>query len=474
MAKNKQSKNNTVRIVNSESSSVEIDTSKNLFITSAYEHNVVSEVSCECCKKSSDCNEEFGKCNFEIASKEEIKRRLFINYMTLKHKHEQHEDDAVRSLPVILNALCTAYLDKYKGSAYDIFDMMVDHDVCIECDGAGTLVGATIEKCTRCNGTGIEETKIADGYSIIYMVYTYQHLLHVTYKDLERTFRVITITDTLEKAEQFKEDMHEDIGRDYSNNIGIGRMVVPTKFKEYNLNSYGDEFVLYDTSTRQIFIIDDWVAIHAAVGVGPYTDIATAFKGRLIVLPCTKFYEQYETVSVNQLDSLYQHTFRDIVHTYLPYDSYDGATNLFNLYIHKFTTFTDIMENIVSHTNTDKNYVLDGNKKTIEIVNKIIDDFRLFNVDIDKASAANVIHCVSQLCPDSALVSLSEFNAVAVFLVEYILISAEYDVLTSDDGSYTINPSSENNSEKKKSEPKGSSKTIKRISNSCEAQYMDD
>jgi hypothetical protein len=65
-----------------------------------------------------------------------------------------------------------------------------------------------------------------------------------------------------------------------------------------------------------------------------------------------------------------------------------------------------------------------------EILEKIIKDFSYVGITITKNSAANVIKLVESMVKQDVIPTLTNYNAVAVFITEYIMISQEYATIT--------------------------------------------
>jgi hypothetical protein len=69
---------------------------------------------------------------------------------------------------------------------------------------------------------------------------------------------------------------------------------------------------------------------------------------------------------------------------------------------------------------------------TIAGLDKIVDDFKLFGIrTANRHMAANVVYKLCELAKSNEpLRAIGSFNAVAVFIVEYILISGEYNEIS--------------------------------------------
>lgn len=388
--------------------------------------NVMSEKSCACCKKGyTGCEEDFSRCGYELADEEEIKRRLFIKYHQLKAMEHDNETEW-GSLPLEINSLITAFINKYGHTGYEIFDMGIDHKICPNCYGTGTSIGATVEPCKICDGKGIVSKLIPDKYIVLYMTYWNTdngivNRANVTWKNLDESFVVDYIAKNKEDVEHYRENL---ISTNYLNesSIGVGRMIVPDELKDSNLNSDGDVLIAYDTDINQIVGMGDWMKLHEMADLSPHIDMRQASNLRIGVLPVDKFHEKYTITPINKMNLIYQHVLRDIVTEYIPHASYGGADELWLQYTNKFRSFNDILENIVEYTQPDQRYYVVTGDDHISLLLKIADDFSLFGVTISKTQAAYILDQVGLVDEVNTFTRLTSFHAVAVFLVEHIFL----------------------------------------------------
>lgn len=370
---------------------------------------------CELCTKSVGCtcgDAGANDCKFEIMNKEDTMKAIFI----ANEVSSQEGNDGLYPSPVRKNMMRKFYLH-HGGTMYDIVKYGFYHELCNECEGSGVNIGVTIERCKNCGGKGVIEKPIDSNYNEIWMYYTVENGF------AGADVQLLGFSRTEEEATKSA----KNVGAKYGSILFHKRLgdVV-------DLFNQDREFVAMSSINHEIITAGNWEDIHRYFGIAEWQDIETFFDGSIQVMPKNDFNNMYEVNTVAFMSELYVHVISDIMMQYVYSASYKEAPELWSKYVGVFDTLTKIHDNIGKHAATDDPIMVMGDD--LELLNKVCNDFRLIGMVINQNAAANIVRRIQSVVNNNAGVisSLTNFNAVAVFITEYIMISAEYATITED------------------------------------------
>ena len=389
---------------------------------------------CETCGNMSRCScaeENMPGCKYRIMGEDELSKRLLImNCIKLTNR------DKANNLypPKIQRDMMNRYWHYYHGTLRDITDRMIDERMCPDCEGTGMQVGATIGVCERCNGSGIIDKDVDPNYYVVYIIYEDSTPFDVEIKYVSRN--KTDIRDRLETMNNSKDAIaYYEINNWHQ--YHYGRMLMNKKLfddditdKELNELFFGDdtEFVAFTSVRNEIVTVGTLEEIQNYFGIKRWQDVEKFFSGTIQVVSKEKFSAKYEIKPMDFMAELYTHALSDFMMFYIYNASYTEAGDLWSQYVNTYNTLTKIQDNIMKYAVTDDPVMIIANNT--EILEKIIKDFSYVGITITKNSAANVIKLVESMVKQDVIPTLTNYNAVAVFITEYIMISQEYATIT--------------------------------------------
>ena len=389
---------------------------------------------CEICKNSRGCRIDPPMCDYDITDREDLKNRIFYAVtMNTKGDKETYPDDVVKEMN-------SRFMKIYNGKSFEIYNMNFDHEVCQSCDGSGVILnGDGIFPCKRCGGSGIRKIPIKDGFIKAYMLYN-------TDRSGFRVSEVLSICKTRKIAETICSQFFGST--DYENHIGeifLSKHLDNDKMWSSFYNMFTDSYnpntvTVFDTYKNQVVYAgitwkQFWHEGYATNLIGAseeYYDLDAMTNGRYIMIPTEEFNKNYQIFDSEFADELYTSELVNIIDNYLEFVTYGpDAYDLVNNYMSKYVEIRTIRDNLMTHIRNEDisktGYVV-ADTDIIKL-DKIIKDFKLIGMNIDRVEAATTVKLVQQLVPDVSQI-IDGFNMVAIFLTEYIIISAEYANIT--------------------------------------------
>lgn len=375
---------------------------------------------CELCQSCNQCMlDEPGEpgCEPILVSEEELKRQFVINNQvddTGKVDQETHE---------LLNDI-TEILDRaYRVDNYKLHDYMEHHIVCSECEGSGYLNNEDMTDmvpCEHCNGTGIiDRDPVAEGFVPIYFI-------HNIGKD-NMTANDGIILDSPEGIQSHINKIAFQDPKKPSYEVGTLYISKDCVCDDYMQTTYA----LIDQRNNPVDVIgmSNYFGIHQLAGIPFFYDVETYTKGCYKLLPMAKFKQQYMIQPVNTMSKLYVNYLESAGCVYTNEGcSYPEGLSMFNAYFKKYPTLEAVHQNLLPYLETEENYTILDDQ--MEVLDKVIEDFSLVGCFIHKINAAKIIKDLMGVLGENTLSCITEFNAAAVYIIEYICISAEYDTIS--------------------------------------------
>lgn len=346
------------------------------------------------------------------------------------------------------------------------------HRVCPRCDGTGTAVGVTIEPCDKCKGKLVVETEPPEGYSVIYASFievdlkrdckTIDHGIYADFAWLSADTTPVSKDWIIlsDSEDGIYEKLSTLFPYDSENDRRLKsyRQAMPILIANHLLEPYAtdnngcrwsmitEDLVLYDMMTSEIMCMGNWWKIHSMVMINTFSDIEHTAH-RYAVERRSRFLDKYKIVSSSRLDTLYSRIILDALTMYVPHASYGGAKETAGMYINTYNSMTAVTENI--HKHLPHPGMCFSHDNIMPILEKIQADFSLIGIKIGAAEAAGIIKDIAKLThEDTAIILVKSNNAVAVWLIEYVIISLEYANISATDD------------------------THRNAANSCEAMFM--
>jgi len=357
--------------------------------------------------------------------------------MNTKGDHETYPDEVIKEMNSRFSKI-------YDGKAFEIYNMNFEHEVCPDCEGSGVVVDADgISSCKKCQGSGIRKIPIRNRFIKAYMVYdsepgsfeidnvlgiyktrddaeTYYSFMSAGNKDFEKHIAETFISKHLDFDE-----MWTTLHRLFTSARGCEITVIDTYFKKIIYS--GISWTQFWHNGYSEYLVDD---------IKEYQDLDAMTNGRYIMLPTLKFEKEYEFHDNKFMNELYTSQFSNVVYNYLPYVTYgeEAAYKLITRYMEIYPFIESIRENLVHHVMqgfADSENFIVGDTDMPKL-HKLIHDFELIGMHVDMFEGGAIVKKIQSLVP-AINPLIDKFSMVAVFLFEYVLISAEYANLTEDE-----------------------------------------
>lgn len=362
-----------------------------------YQDGSKVEASCESCSHSSNCDNEASddttNCNYEIATRDEILRRMTI------YIRKNFDNDEV--IEEILDILTNVAITRYNISIADLNMARYIYKPCDECDGSGVTISSDIATCGSCCGRGYVVPKL-DNKKIVWFAYK-----DIPYKELGKFF-----------------DRREDILKSPLSSYNTSFFYVDGDVKDLNT----DTFILFNKKTNKIVSKGTYKEAYDYLSLPWFVDINEVLSDTYDFMLEHKFYEKYGVFSNSRISNMESKLFGYIITEAANNASYAGADELLEKYVAKYNTIDVVKANLLSHISEEETIHLDEN--LIPVMYKVINDFELIGIELTKLQAANVINDITLLVDKDELPSLSkDVNMVGLYITEVVCISKEYGTL---------------------------------------------
>lgn len=400
-----------------------------------------------------ECNQEFDckTCHYDTCSREELLKRIFIaqNFV---------ESDEDRS---VLNEMIAVFKYRTGGYMYDLHRYGLHHRICKECDGSGSIVGASgISSCTKCGGTGIIEYDFCNPhYTKLWFIFE----RHVGQDDV-RSADLEYLYTTKEKAESvanvFNTDKHINvqcevgeliisknlIDLDDCTDIGdfasLSKMIITKE-------ALGKVIVLSETKDAGYYVTGygSWSELHNSTSVlsvnckpiPPYQDIEQVSLGHIVLVRMDKMSQLMSIRTKESMGALYQNLLTNSIMIYCnTYATYGDAYKLATKYCGpkgKYKTWSQIWYNVMKYSATNNiGRVTDNVGK--HLAEAVQEDFRQYGILLPLIDAFGVVEKLAAIMSKETVSTNligKGCDALTMFIVEYICISpdAEFNNITS-------------------------------------------
>ena len=395
---------------------------------------------CEICKHSRGCRVDPPMCDYDIVDRDELRNRIFYA-VTENTRGEDitYPDDVIKEMN-------RRFLEIYQGHSYEIYNMNFDHMVCPECNGSGVIIDASgIRPCGECDGIGIKEIPVKKGFFRAYMIFEIP----------DHEFTDMTIYGIFKTQEEADDVYNDDINLMGNRNIKVDKIFLSNTMDEPSMWQMLNNLVpkgifkpvlpsitVYDTKTQSIFVSgiswdefwnDERYAGSLISTNQAYHDLSAMTDGRYIMMTSRAFNEKYQVLRNDFVDTLYEAMFVNLVDGYISFVTYgeNDGYHLLSCYINKYFNMAMIRENLLSYirkySEDITNTIILGDEA--HLLDKITVEFNSVGIKINKSEAVAVAQLSSQCCQD-ANARLRQYNSVAVYLMEYVVISPEYAIIT--------------------------------------------
>lgn len=270
-------------------------------------------------------------------------------------------------------------------SIEDMIEVLTEWLRCPKCDGTGVIVSNDIDICDSCGGPGLIKNYMLD-------------VTPVTYEIDGRYRKLMTNKNLLVKNEYV---------------------------------DFTSVFVYFEVETGIIEYAGKIQDIYTSLELPGmyYIDIFLFSDGKYRVMKLDQYNENYVSLPKYRHTKLMTNILSSSVNMYMDNASYD-CDDLVAKYLNKYDTIPKVIENIKSHIDKFENTDYNIPKKTMSILSKIKTEFVDIGINLDWQQAMTVYDRISVLVGDDTEKILLSFNSIGVFIIEYIIISAEYDTLS--------------------------------------------
>lgn len=400
------------------------------------------EFPCAHCDCLGQCSEEphSESCSYEICSREELVKRIFIAEEYAESETERRE----------LTNMWVAFTHKYLGYRYDIYRYGLHHQVCQACDGTGTCVDADgISSCKQCNGTRVVDKPGDPNMTTLWFVLKRRHSdPDVLPKDLEFLY---TSEDAAKRAVKECRDKQCEAGElVISKNLidltedgySSTHEVIDTKSLLKNIIALGTNMI-EESNNYQITGFGSWAEFHkTAYGyIAPYLDIDQVSSGNVTLIRMDKMNQMMTIKTKESTNALYWNLLMNTIMVYCnTYVTYSGADELLTKYCGSkgiCKNWEELRSNILKHVTTNNAGKVTDNagKQLAEAVQM---DFQQYGITIPIIDAFGVVEKLSSIMGESNValnIGTRKCDALVVFMIEYICISpdAEFTNITSEE-----------------------------------------
>lgn len=381
------------------------------------------------------------KCEYELCSLEELKKRIFI-----AREFTENNDDKAE-----LDEMWGVFRRKYFGYDYDIYEYGLHHRVCRKCDGSGSIVDADgISTCDKCGGTGvIEHTTCSSHYTPLWFVFKLDpHRTDVSDKDLEYLYT------TKEKAEEVVSSYEKHGGHYFAGEIIVSKNLVDLEDGTiisnvaiktqtiYTPNVLGKIVCLKytDTDEHQIVDIGNWVELHSSKNgkIPLYQDVEKIMSGAVIYVRMDKLNQSMSIRTKESTQALYWNLLMNTIMVYCnTYVTYSGADELITKYCGTkgiCKNWSELRANVIKHVTTNNEGKLTDTTGK-QLAEAVQEDFRQYGILIPLIDAFGVIEKLASIMGEDNVrlnIGTRKCDALVVFIIEYICLSpdAEFGNIT--------------------------------------------
>ena len=346
---------------------------------------------CEICTENCIDERPHDGCGFTLMDRDSLIKKIFIYTQIPTPRDDQEYIDN------LLNAGFTLGRINLK----DIYLMDLNYSVCKECNGTGSIIGHdSINECDKCNGTGLIKRNHKD-------------FTPINFINMEYLGQPI-------------------IDNNLTANIPIRNKFI-TIYNGYTVIDETRKYVVFNEETNDM-ISGTYKEIHDKMGLEFYMDIEFISDDKYKVYTEEEFWEYHKIIrtSSNVLlsESIYNRMRSELMTSnlllYSKIATYD-CIEVLDKYVEKYSTIDMIIDNVMSHIDETENSVVLNDKVTY--LDKIIADGKLIGMNLTKLEAAKIMESVISITGEDFYPKLLAYNTIAVFIVEFICISAEYDSL---------------------------------------------